>query len=354
MSGNVFLRAGIARTGTVIKTAAAIVLMLLTGMAQAVTCTTTSAVLAMQFPASVTVPRDAVAGTLLTPWTRNAFVVYNCQNADPARWTGLGAWSTMANDRSASVVVEGLTYPTFSTGLQGVSMIARYMTTSGIFYPAPASPQKKLIVSGRGGTAYPTFTMGVSLALVKTGNIAGGTVNAGIFGNTGAGEANTATDRPGQDDYTLRSPASVTYNAVNIGSGTCSVPNVTVNLGSYPHTQFTTTFSSTRPTDFNVRFTNCPESVRKISLSLSRTTGSGFSNTSGVFEPDEDSSAGGVGVKVMEASGTAITFDRFYPLTAYAGSGGNVNFPLKAALIKFGAVTAGSVKGSLRINILYE
>lgn len=260
----------------------------------------------------------------------------------------------MEKDVSTSVFVEGLTYATFSTGVKGVSMIARFFASGGAYSPAPASPGQKIVVSGRGGTNYPTLNMSVFLALVKTGDIVAGKVEAGTFGKVGAGEANSATDAPKDNDYILQSPVNVTYSAVNIQKGTCSTPNVVVDLGTHRRSEFTSNLSTTTPVDFNVAFKNCSDSVKTISMSLSRTHESVFAKTSGLFELDDASTADGVLLKVMDSGSTAVTFDKFYLLNGYDGTGGNVNFPLKAAMVKSGAVTAGSVKGTLRFNILYK
>lgn len=342
------------REAGVLKATVLIALILLAGMAQAVTCTTTSSSLPIKFPASVSIPRDAVAGTLLTPWTDSSSVFYNCQGTDPSKWTGVGGWSVMEKDGITSVVAEGFDYAVFSTGLKGVGMIARFFTTGGVYAPTPVSPKKKMMISGRGGTAYPILGMSVSLALVKTGNIVAGKVDAGIFGRVGAGEANSASNAPGDDDYLLKSLVNVTYSDVNVQMGTCGVPNVVVDLGTHNTTELTTSFSTTKPKDFNVAFKDCPGSIKKISMSLSRAEGSVFRDTSGVFEVSDDSTARGVAIKVMEANGTAITFDKFYPLVGYDGTGGSANFPLKAAIMKVGTVSGGKVNGSLRFNILYQ
>jgi major type 1 subunit fimbrin (pilin) len=151
----------------------------------------------------------------------------------------------------------------------------------------------------------------------------------------------------------MRQSFAVTPTAVTVAS--CTTPNVTVSMGSYPAATFKGSGSSSNPVAFNVAVNNCPAGMNQIQYSFDAPGGVANANN-GVIKLSSDSTATGVGLQLKDNAGNALKYDTQYTLSGYVTStGGSYTIPLKAAYYQTGtAVTAGTANGVLTFTMTYQ
>lgn len=329
-------------------------------------CTPTVNSLAVNFPAAISVPRDAAVGTLLTGWSTSAAVSYNCQNLDRTRWFGIGGWSTLANETTVQTInVSGRNYAVFQTGIAGVGMIGRLVGNTTIT-PVPASPTSQVIGSAISvPRVYQTFPAAISLALVKIGRINSGRLNTGIFGRVATGY-NYNPNGGNNNNYTLNMGViNVSYSATTITVPTCTIntPSVAVNMGTVAPREFGdigSTSQTSRQFDIGV---DC-SAVGNSAVYMTMTDATNPANRTNQLSLTSASTATGVALQ--------ITFDNtarivsFGPDSATVGSTnqfglgiGNAiavaNYHFSVRYIKTAAaIKGGTANGLVTFTLAYQ
>ncbi|MGH8779749.1 fimbrial protein [Paraburkholderia sp.] len=344
--------------------AMSMILLMLSGHASAqATCTGTAQTFSIPMPEAITVPRDAVVGTMLGNWMSTPQVTryYSCNSSNGAlTGTGFAALPSLSKS-GVTLNSGGVTYTVFNTNVPGVGVaigVRAYANACGWQTPRdlgligsnPSQPPWD--GSACGGQGAITNGGQVSAVLVKTGPIASGIMSGGVLfqaavtvGPAGGGAAVVRTDIPYKSFRV--SPTIVTVLA-------CSTPNVTVSMGSYKASAFTGKGSSTNPVSFDVALDRCPAGMTKIQY--------GFDAPGGVTDTVNGvialtgSTAAGIGLKLMDSSNAALKFDVQYQMSGYnAATGGSYTIPLKAAYYQTAAsVTPGTANTVMTFTMTYQ
>ncbi|GAB3777751.1 hypothetical protein GCM10028796_57250 [Ramlibacter monticola] len=136
------------------------------------------------------------------------------------------------------------------------------------------------------------------------------------------------------------------------GASACTAANVSANLGTHQASAFTGIGSTTAATSFNIRLTNCP-TTGKSSVMYQ------VDPITAVADPDQSvvtlnpaSTATGVGVQLLDGSGTP------FPLgtpTSPGATSASYTIPLKARFYQTGtAVKGGAANAAMTFTITYQ
>jgi major type 1 subunit fimbrin (pilin) len=334
---------------------AGMILLVLSGPTWATppTCTGGGQTYTLAMPASVSVPRDAAVGTLLSGWVSTPAITnfYTCQNATG----GPGSYfEPLSLTKSGLTITStGVTYTVFNTNVPGIGIaisVAVYFSGCG-GWMAPED------LGGIGAAVTPTLsgwvgytcnadgTFGgqLSAILVKTGPTTGGTISGGIIAE--------AWSDISPDPYVSFSLSPTAFVATS-----CSTPDVTVSMGSYRVSTFTGKGSSSTPVGFNVAVNNCPAGMNSIQYQFA--SASGVVNASqGVIALASSSTATGIGLQLKSSSPSVVlSYNQQYQLSSYnAATGGSYNIPLTAAYYQTGkTVTPGTANAIVTFTMTYQ
>lgn len=331
-----------------------------TAVAQAL-CTTVPQTILITLPESITVPRDAAVGTVLTPWVSSAAqtdysrcqVTPTPQGGRPATGTAFLPLSmTSANLRVTGP--EGVAYTVWNTNVPGVGIaIGARIWINGCRwwlgwrdFGAP---------SGVWGTcnANGAVTNGgqVQLALVKTGVITPGTV-------VGAARIEAATltapDRNGPYTYS-DDRISFVLNSIAIKIASCSTADVSVRMGSVNQSVFRGVGSTAHPVPFRVMLNACPAGMKAVQYEFIPVTAE-LGSEHGVLALTSDSTATGIGLELKDHLGEKVRFRTAYTAHAYnSAAGGTYYIDLTAAYRQVAnAVTPGTANALLAFTLTYQ
>ncbi|WP_236668291.1 fimbrial protein [Burkholderia sp. ISTR5] len=338
-----------------------------TALAQSINCTGTAQTIPVSMPASITVPRDAANGTVLTSWVSTAATsnYYSCtvvaaNGVQPA--SGMAFQPLSLTKAGLSVTgPNGVAYTVWNTNVPGVGIaigVRVYAngcgwqgwgdlgTPSGFLGPpwkgsACNSPNPPVINGGQ-----------TQMALVKTGTITAGTVSGGVLF-----EGTSITSMNINGPYTIatsgRKSFSLSQTIINVAA--CTTPNVTVTMGSYKQSAFTGVGSSTPAVAFKVGVNACPAGLNSIQYQFVPVNAV-LDTTNGVLALSSDSTAAGIGLQLKDNSGKALKYNTQYTLTSYNGStGGSYTIPLTANYYQTSAsVTPGSANAVLTFTMTYQ
>ncbi|MGM8398326.1 fimbrial protein [Enterobacter hormaechei] len=258
----------------------------------------------------------------------------------------------------------------YETGVQGIGLTLSMMSTRK---PAPGSVGTNCY-AGRSCTDTGNAAR-VYLALVKTGPISPGIINASNFPTFKAGLGREASNI---ELYTLNFTGSL-----NITLPTCTTPDFSVALGKWPAERFTGKGSTTPWVAANITLTNCGTFVgsnvstdnywsddlsysftnmqwNTWSLSLSPVT-SVLDSANGIMALDNSTGSAATGIGIQLSSGDTTSADSHIidlgtALTGIFNSDGasSVTIPLSARYIQTeDSVTAGTADGKLIYTISY-
>ena len=354
----------------------------------AVTCTLDS-VSVFKTPISATMPlnlstiavsNDIPDGTIIYQqryFPSYSSITVNCDNS--ASWyyvmslantPALSSWTgTVISPESwaAEWSWDGYIY---ETGVPGIGLTLSMMSTRR---PAPGSV---------GTNCYASLTCTdtgkaarVILALVKTGAISAGVVNASNFPTFKVGLGREASN---VQLYTLNFTGSL-----NVTLPTCTTPDFSVSLGKWSTERFTGKGSTTPWVAANITLTNCgtfagsnvavanywsDDSTSSSttmqwntwSLSLSPVT-SVLDSANGIMALDNSNGSAATGIGIQISAGDTATADAGIidfssPVSGTFSSDGavNVTLPLSARYIQTeDSVTAGTADGKLIYTISY-
>ncbi|MGZ2749398.1 fimbrial protein [Burkholderia stagnalis] len=327
-----------------------------------VSCTGKAQTVTISMPASVTIPRDAANGTVLTSWIPTVATsnFYNCtvSNQSPS---GMAFEPLSLTKAGMTVTQNGVVYTVWKTNVPGVGVA---IGVQSIVNGCGAQPWQDL------GTPTPPFpspwvgyacnqngsiTNGgkAQVALVKTGPITAGTVSGGVLF-----EGASATAQSSASGYTIDTSGRVSYSLTStiINVAACTTPNVTVNMGSTMQSAFKGIGSATNPpVAVNVAVNACPSGLNSIQYQFNPVNAV-LDSTNGVLALSSDSTASGIGLQLKDSSGNALKYNTPYTLTSYnTSTGGSYTIPLKAAYYQTAAtVKPGSANAVLTFTMTYQ
>jgi len=329
--------------------------------AQSASCSGTAQTIPVSMPPSVTVPRDAANGTVLTAWisTPATSNYYSCTVSGSAS-TGM-LFEPLSMTKSGMTVTgpTGVAYTVWNTNVPGIGIaigIRSYVNGCGwqawldlgtpfALFP---SPWTGWVCNTNG-----SITNGgqAQMALVKTGAITAGTVAGGVLFEGGSAQSTTGT-------YTVatasRKSFSLSSTIINVAA--CTTPNVTVNMGSHMQSEFTGIGSTTRQAvAVNVAVNACPIGLNSIQYQFIPVNAV-LDATNGVLALSSGSTATGIGLQLKDSSGNALKYNTQYTLTSYSSAtGGSYTIPLTARYYQTAAsVTPGSANAVLTFTMTYQ
>ncbi|CAB3755392.1 fimbrial protein [Paraburkholderia humisilvae] len=306
--------------------------------------------LSINFPASISVPANAPAGTVIATVTvpvtgAAAGVNYaTCSGSDTLYWA-IRAGPVVAN-RIGTTSVAGIGY---TSSLSGGGFGSSIAMDSG--WSNAATP---------GGPASPTFQSQVSVTanLVVTGPVASGPLSLNPGGGAGLPNQVAAyfVNASGGTLFNVVVPA----NSSTITSSACSVTtsaiSVTLPVISPSAFQRVGSTAGAQATSINL---NCPSSVVRIFITLTDNTTP--ANTSNSLSLKPNSTAKGVGLQILN-SGNPVNFG---PDSKNAGNvnqwfvgtsnGGVVKIPLVVQYLQTASpVVPGTVNGAATFTMSYQ
>ncbi|VTT28061.1 fimbrial protein [Klebsiella pneumoniae] len=143
---------------------------------------------------------------------------------------------------------------------------------------------------------------------------------------------------------------------ISTTGGTCTTPDVYVNLPMVSRSEFTGIGYTTAMTNFNLRFKQCPAGLASIGYSLTPVTAILDSNN-GLFAPDSNSTASGIAFKMLNEQDIPVSFNTLYLLNNYDPNQDNANYdiPLKVGLYQTQkSVSSGNVSGAVTFTVNYK
>ncbi|EJN21108.1 fimbrial protein [Pseudomonas sp. GM80] len=160
-----------------------------------------------------------------------------------------------------------------------------------------------------------------SLVIVKTANITNAQkIPSGILGYYQIGEV---------------SALAMSIQGMTILPQSCETPDVKVDMGENDLSQFSEFGKHTDPVGFTVKVNNCPRGINKITYTLSPTPNSPeVSAGSGVVSLNQNSTAKGIALQLLDSNQFPIEFNKAYLFSGYSTEGGNYNIPLNAQYIR--------------------
>ncbi|WP_158246520.1 MULTISPECIES: fimbrial protein [Pseudomonas] len=197
-----------------------------------------------------------------------------------------------------------------------------------------------------------TFTVGTNetfkdgpyrLFLIKNGPIKPGvTIPAGLLGTwvtTGGFEVAR---------FNLLNP-------IQVVAASCSVSDVNVQMGdSYQLYELEHPGDSTPPIPFKIRLNDCDEGINKIQLSFEAVNGI-EEESSGIVSLDKQSTSRGIGLKLTDTLGGAVTMNKTYKLGSYVTGNKTAEANFNAAYVRVpGDIQAGTANTSIRFTMTYQ
>ncbi len=333
--------------------------------ASSISCSGTAQTVALTMPASVTVPRDAVVGTLLTGWasTPNVPNFYTCAVSGTAAAGMVFEPQSLTKAGMTVASPNGGTYTVWNTNVPGVGVaigVSTYANGCGSLpwkdlgvpsapFPSPwtgnACNANGIVTSISNGGM-------VQAALVKTGPITAGTVTGGVMV---VGASATST---GGNVYTVAASPLVSFSLTStiVNVAACTTPNVTVNMGSPLQSEFTGIGSTNKQAvSLNVAVNACPAGLNAIQYQFIPVNAV-LDATNGVLALSSGSTATGIGLQLKDGNGNALKYNTQYTLTSYSSAtGGSYTIPLTARYYQTAAsVTAGSANAVLTFTMTYQ
>ncbi len=319
----------------------------------------------VNLPATIHVPRDAAAGTILVGWSISPQVGYSCNSTDQNHGFGI-LGSAILQKTFTSVTVTGAPpggtdnttiYRVIESGVPGIGLAMAFESKAGVCPPG----WMDVLVPDRDGkplpwVGYDCNSRGndgvhgrIAVAIVKTGTVSAGVVHGGIVAQA------TASYHGSIDSFgVLRFNFGMT--PVQVIAATCEVSDVRIPLGLHFSSEFGGVGTATSAVDFAIRLDNCPAGMKNISYRIDPTTPVIDSARSVVALSDVMGVATGVGVQLLDDSGSPFKLESLTAFNAYnKTTGGSYAIPMKARYYKTSAtVTAGPAHTAMTVTMSYD
>ncbi|MDR2324715.1 MAG: fimbrial protein [Acidovorax sp.] len=335
-----------------------------TTWAQTFSCSGISETISVTMPATIVVPRDAIAGTQLTPWisTPATTSYYNC----PVTNAGVGPAYKSLLTIVAGMTLNGSTgvaYQVWSTSVPGIGVAigarAYLLSNKGacggwygwITLPANSNYVYQACISHNGSDVmHLGFQM--EFAYVKTGAVTPGTTSSNAIVET-AWIGQPQSGGPSLQN-TLHKFITLTPSIITIAA--CETPNVSVNMGRHMRAQFSGVGYTTPTVAFDVSINACPaNSLTTIQYQFIPVNAVIDANN-GLLALDSTSTATGIALQLKDGNDAPLQFNTPYTFAGYnSAAGGSYKVPLKAAYRQMAAtVTPGSANAALTFTMTYQ
>ncbi|WP_232441814.1 fimbrial protein [Burkholderia ubonensis] len=144
-------------------------------------------------------------------------------------------------------------------------------------------------------------------------------------------------------------------NGTKIKTPACSVPSINVDMGSIKMNEFSGPSSTAGERSFDIILNSCPPGRNAIYYQFDTTTqivpGAGNS----VVQLNGSSSASGIGLQLLDASGNPVPFGTPSKFSGYSGQPGNYTMPFRARYYQIASTIApGTANTAITITMSYE
>lgn len=332
----------------------ATLLLLSSGSSFGASCSGGSQTFTLTLPSTVSVPRDAPVGSLLTAWVDSAAAtnLWTCTNTAGTLGVIAYAGPLFTTKTGQNYSSGGVSYTVYQTNVAGVGIVVagrQYTPNAG--WSGWGNPPL--------GTAYgpvtATWTMGaqVSVALVKTGTVSmGGVVSSGSVIHV---EPAGGYGDPYADYYAI--------TPVTVVPLTCTTPDVSIPMGTFKTTDFPSVGSlSPNPAAFTIQLLNCPAGtavsgtqaglIHSIQYRIDPTNGTLATNVAAL---SGSPSASGVGIQLFNSSGAVFPLSTNTTLSGYnSTAGGDYSISMTARYYRTGTVAAGPANTTMTLSMTYQ
>lgn len=316
---------------------------------------------------SLEIGKDSIVGSVIGPWINsNNSTAWNCTpNSNYQQPITFSVQGYPPYGVNSSISTDGQTYNVYNgTGKTGLGYIARWRfslngkTTNWqpltIATGGQQTHSESIAISYNAGVKF-YLGLDVQIRFVKTATtLTSGTIP--LFDPTYMRHVQTYNNgTPAVGDLTYMITQFKAGSSIAAAGGTCTTPNVTVNLPEASVSDFHGVGSNAGRKAFNLAFNQCPAGLASIGYSFAATT-KVLDATNGVVAPNASSTASGVGIQLLRGTGTPVTFGTVYLLDNYdATSKANYQVPMQAGLFQTGnSVGAGSANSEITFTLNYK
>ncbi|MHC8383999.1 fimbrial protein [Pseudomonas sp. LB3P14] len=140
----------------------------------------------------------------------------------------------------------------------------------------------------------------------------------------------------------------------SISTASCKTPDVSVNMGDYVASEISGSRGQSIPLKFNIDLNECQEGISKVTYSILANTPI-IDQLTGLVSLDSNSTAKGVGLRIMDENGTALSLEKPYMFDSYDTNGGHFKIPLSASYVRLQdkELTVGTANTSLTFIMSY-
>lgn len=314
-------------------------------------CSTNNGALDFTLPSgNYAIPRDMPTGARITPFSNHQTTYQNFWTCSKPDLNYAGPWYKSLLSSSGQTFWEnGNAYQVFNTNLPGVGLIMQvnsygpgrsfgpYSITDSGWWIAGAYPGPFFGVS---------FGTSIAFAFVKTGPITPGTVSLGAVAQAAMADQGIVA--------TTRLPVTVTGSPV-FTAAACTTPNIPVDLGTHRTSEFSGPNSVTSSVNFDLALNNCPAGMNAIQYQVDAVTPI-ISATNSVVALDASSTASGVGLQLLNGSGTPFPLGSAQTFSGYSSAtGGSYTIPFKARYLQTGStVGPGRANSVMTFTMTYQ
>lgn len=302
-----------------------------------------------------TLQKDAAPG-LISAWNNVSW------NSWLSCWQDVGGVielqvAASTNPTSSTIVVDGVSYPVYSTNISGVGYIMKSQAnlndsngyTSGWtgLVAAPVSTGRYNLF-GWDSTVSQWFygSYSIYVALVKYGPSGTGALQTKTIANVYFGDG---SNKDGKGDVVLNLSGSITTLQCTV-----STPSLILNMGDVASASFAGAGTYTSLSSPKNIETNCDANTN-ISLSLVGEQNEDMPGDASVLKlsgQGQPGVASGVGVQIMSGN-TPLKLNQ--PIGIMSSAGGATSLPISARYIQTkDKVTAGSANATATLNITYQ
>ncbi|WP_339531507.1 MULTISPECIES: fimbrial protein [unclassified Pseudomonas] len=140
-----------------------------------------------------------------------------------------------------------------------------------------------------------------------------------------------------------------------VNASACQTPAVSVQMGDdYLLDEFGNAGDTSRLIKFNIALNECQSGIKKVTYSL-KATSQIIDQQQGVVALNSDSTAKGIGLKLMNESGQPLALGTTYPFTSFNSTSTDFKIPLSAAYYRLpdSKLKAGTANASVTFVVNY-
>lgn len=270
----------------------------------------------------------------------------------------------------SSLVLDGVTYSVFKTGVAGLGIVFKWHPIYGtadasgnytgtVFEPVTDVPltntYNNAAPAWNFSLAYQPTDIGIAISAryVKIGTIAAGSTLVAQGGTT----IGTATMQYNGSVYGTNNIVFTQLKSTFPVLGCTPATNVSVSMGTHSASEFKGVGTTAAKQSFTIPLTGCPAGMGAILFSLHPVSGSVGASTNGVAQLTPGAGvATGIGLQITKTeSGGALAFDVNTLFNGYTGMAGNYQIGLDAAYYQAQtSITAGSANTLIEFTIQYQ